>query len=269
MFSQHYIPAPPLNQFVESLWLYEDCVQSNGLERILPTGSLSLIINLRHDSLRTYDRHDASRFETFNGALLAGARSTYTVIDTQCQESVFGVTFRPGGAFPFLRIPAGELHELDLPLDTLWKSEGANLRAQILDAPAAADKFQVMERWLLRQARGRFEHHPAVSFALKEMPNNSVSGLTAQLGISSRRFIEVFSQEVGLTPKLYCRVLRFQQAARRIREGKKIKWADLALSCGYFDQAHFVHDFREFAGMTPTVYAQLKTPYQNHVPLID
>jgi hypothetical protein len=86
---------------------------------------------------------------------------------------------------------------------------------------------------------------------------------------SARRFIEVFTDEVGLTPKLFCRVQRFQETVRRIGMGRRVDWAGMALDCGYFDQAHFIHDFRAFSGLSPSAYAAQRTGHLNHVPILD
>ena len=102
------------------------------------------------------------------------------------------------------------------------------------------------------------ERHRAVDRALGLFRNihtaPAISEIADGIGISSRRFIQLFSDQVGLTPKVFCRVRRFQQALHKVNGGGAIDWADLAAACGYFDQAHFIHDFRAFAGITPTAY---------------
>ncbi|MEO8126879.1 MAG: DUF6597 domain-containing transcriptional factor [Bryobacteraceae bacterium] len=140
MFSRHYIPAPPLATFVESFWLYADCAAPQGLERIMPTGSLSVVINLKKDSLRNYDPRDPRRFDSYGGSLMVGAHSEFMMIDTACQAEVMGITFKPGGAFAFLRMPASELCDQHVPLDALWKRDGANLRSRLLEAPTPDGK---------------------------------------------------------------------------------------------------------------------------------
>lgn len=270
MFFRHHIPRPPLSDFVESFWLYEDCAAPQGLERIFPAGSLSMVINLREDSIRNYDPRDPRSFETFGGSLMVGAYSEFMVIDTACQAAVMGVSFKPGGAFPFLRMPASELRDLHVPLDALWKTDGANLRTRLLEAATPDAKFYVMEQCLLAQTVDRPERNPLVQYAIGELDRaRTVSGVTEATGLSPKKFLSVFREEVGLTPKLYCRIRRFQEVLHFIRSGKPVEWADIALSCGYFDQAHFVHDFRAFSGITPSAYAAHKGPYSNHVPLAD
>lgn len=268
----HHIPAPPLSDFVKVLWLYEGAPRPHTKERILPDGSMELVINLREDQVRVYDRDDFNRCETRRGAVIVGPHSHFFVIDTAEQMSVAGVHFKPGGAFPFFGLPAGELQDEHVSLDTLWGSAAADLREQLLAAPTPAAKFRTLERALLRQARLALERHPAVAFALRQFSGipraRSVSEVSEQIGLSARRFIRVFSDEVGLTPKLYCRVRRFQKVLRRVGLGKEVDWAGVALDCGYFDQAHFIHDFRAFSGINPTTYLAQRTEHLNHVPLV-
>ena len=95
-----------------------------------------------------------------------------------------------------------------------------------------------------------------------------VRDVTDAIALSPKRFIERFKTEVGLTPKRYCRLLRFQAAVARAHRMDGEAWADLAAACGYFDQAHFIHDFREFSGMTPGAYEAGRTPFQNHVTFL-
>jgi AraC-like DNA-binding protein len=74
------------------------------------------------------------------------------------------------------------------------------------------------------------------------------------LGLSHKHFISEFRREVGLTPKLFCRVRRFQQVLAQIHSRACVSWTDVAYNCGYFDQAHFINDFRLFAGVNPSTY---------------
>ena len=95
----------------------------------------------------------------------------------------------------------------------------------------------------------------------------SVSAVVERTGWSQRRFIEVFRDEVGLTPKLFCRVVRFQQVVQKIHRQRQVDWAGVAVDCGYYDQAHFIHDFQAFSGFSPTTYLRVRTAHLNHVPL--
>lgn len=273
MSSCHHLPAWPLSDFVALLWLYEGYQQPHKKERLLPDGSMELVINLKEDRIRLYDPHDTDRFQTLRGPLLVGAHSEYFVIDTAEQHTVAGVHFKPGGAFPFLGLPARQFHNVRMPLNDLWGRLADELRSRVLEAATPQARFSVMEQVLLARAAGRFDRHPAVAFALREFRSvphtRTIAEVTAQIGLSAKRFIEVFSGEVGLTPKLFCRVRRFQRVLRRIGKGRAVEWAAVAADGGYFDQAHFIRDFRAFSGINPSTYVAQRTEHLNHVPLLE
>jgi AraC-like DNA-binding protein len=271
----HRVPGPPLGSFVQLLWLYRsyEPAHKQQKERLMPDGSVALVINLRDDVVRTYDRIHIEKCHTMPGAVVCGVHTENFVIDTEEQADVVGVQFRPGGAFPFLGVPPSETHNLHVPLEDLWGSFARELRERLLGARSEAETFEILERALLARARRGFDKHPAVAFALKEFhagPHaTTIRGVTEQIGLSARRFADVFAKEVGLTPKLFCRVRRFQKVLRVIRGGREIDWVEIALSCGYYDQAHFNHDFRAFSGINPTSYAAACTPHLSHVPILE
>ena len=181
-----------------------------------------------------------------------------------------GVHFKPGGVFPFFKVPVSELHNTRLCLDALWSRRAAELREQLLEVRTPLARFQTLERFLLAEAVRPLAQHPAVAFALAAFQDVwplSVADVVERTGWSQRRFIELFRNEVGLTPKLFCRVVRFQKVVQKIHGQRKVDWADVAVDCGYYDQAHFIHDFRSFSGFSPTSYLRDHGAHLNHVPL--
>lgn len=274
MLYRLYSPPPPLGHFVELLWLYEGFRPAHRRERLLPTGTVEIVFNLREDRSVTYAQQDIGRPVARSGAIVCGAHSQYFVIDTASEDGVLGVHFRPGGAFPFLKLPAGELHNQHVDLSQFWgRQRVSELRERVLAASSPEAKLRVLERALLEAARGAFDRHPAVAYALGVFhgapAGSSIREVTERTGFSARRFIDLFEKEVGLTPKLFCRVQRFQRVLKTIALGGAIDWVDLALTCGYYDQAHFIHDFREFSGINPSTYLAAHTPHLNHVPLYE
>jgi methylphosphotriester-DNA--protein-cysteine methyltransferase len=267
-----YIPQPPLSDFVALFWLYENDQASHTKERVLPTGMVQLIINLHADLIRTYERHNHEQYQSFPGCLIAGPTTEFAIIDTASQLSTLGVQFKAGGAFPFLKLPACELQDMDVSLEILWGAEAGYLREQLLAAATPAAKFRILEQTLLAQAARSQARHPAVVFAVQELQkptSPSIAAVTEQIGLSPRCFIQHFRQEVGVTPKLFGRLQRFQQVLQRVEPQQPVDWANVALSCGYFDQAHFIHDFQTFSGLNPTAYLARRGQHYNHVPLPD
>src|SRR5580698_8438601 len=186
MISLRHVPRSSLSQFVDLLWLYEGYTQPHAKERVLPTGQMQIVINLLEDKSCIYDREDTERCQTFSGSLLAGAHSEYLVITTAMQASVIGVYFKPGGAFPFLRMPAGELRDTTVSLDTLWGATAVDLRDRLLEAPTNQARFEILERVLLSELNRGFVRHGAVGFALRRFMaaphTTTVASVTDQVG---------------------------------------------------------------------------------------
>ncbi len=265
-----YRPRPPLADFVDQLWLSQGAAPAHQMERLLPDSTVELVINLHQDLIHLYDRDDYHRCGSAPGCIVSGPRSQYFVIDTRDQMATMGVHFRPGGAFPFFRVPASELVDQSIALDALWGSAASEMRERLLAAPTPEERFRVLETCLLEQLVRPLERHPAVSFGIQQLrrAGQSVAEVVDQAGFCQRRFIQLFGEQVGLTPKVFGRVSRFQRVVRIAHGADEIDWVDLALDCGYYDQAHFIHDFQSFAGITPATYLLQRTRHLNHVPLI-
>lgn len=266
MFRRTYIPGPPLSDFVEMFWQYDGLDPPHARERCLPSGTVEIVVGLGDD------RRNAYRPMASCGPLVCGAHSGFFVVDTADQASTMGVHFRPGGAFPFLG-PAAELRDARVPLEALWGAEAARLRDRLLDAATVEARFHVLEQTLIARATKPLERHPAVAFALEQfrsVPQRLRVSEAARLsGFSQRRFIRLFDDEVGLTPKLFCRIQRFQRVLRLAEHAHRVQWADVALECGYFDQAHLINDFRAFSGVTPTAYLASRGDHFSHLPIPD
>jgi AraC-like DNA-binding protein len=272
MVYRQRIPAPPLDAFVEWIWVCENEPQPHGLERILPTGAAQLIVNLKEDETRLYAPEPPYRCLTTAGTVLSGIRSSYQIIDTSEQEHVAGVVFRAGGTAAFTRVPAHETTGTDVAFEDLWgRRSTALLREQLLEGSNMDAMLDALEATLASMLLPR-DLHPAVAFALRTFdraPHTACIGsVTGAIGMSPKRFIDRFKAAVGVTPKRYCRIRRFQRAVALAHRGAGVDWAQVALDCGYFDQAHFIHDFRSFSGLTPGAYEAGRTPFQNHVKFL-
>lgn len=270
MTFMHRSPAPPLDAFVDSVWFCRNEQRTLALERVLPTGAPQLIVNLGENKTRLYEATARGVLCTTSpGSVLTGVTTRAQIIDTAEQEYVAGVAFRPGGTVPFFRIPAFELRDVDTPLANLWgERTEARLREQLLQAAGPEEVLDILEACLLRVWSGR-AIHPGVAFALQTFQSAPdlarIASVCDATGLSPKRFIEQFKVEVGLTPKRFCRLLRFQRAISAAHSTLVIDWAQIALECGYFDQAHFIHEFRQFSGLTPGGYREGMTAFENHV----
>jgi methylphosphotriester-DNA--protein-cysteine methyltransferase len=270
MYARHN-PAPPLSAFVECFWYWEGSAGTAERERLLPTGQGSVIFNLLDDAMRLYSAGNLDSFESYSSAMWAGALSTPNIIDNQQKDRVFGIQFRSGGVYPFVKMPVDELANCALPLEALWGRAAAELREQLLAAETPDAMFCATERALLSGGVRPLELHGAVRHSLQCFQRPERVGLISKfgerLGLSQRRFIELFRTQAGLTPKAYCRVRRFHNLLRVVHPLREVDWSQVALDSGYHDQAHFIHEFREFSGFSPTHYWQRRIEHLNHVPI--
>ncbi len=249
-----HVPGPPLSGLVDYFWSFEGA-HTERKERILPSGTMELVVNLRENEVRVHDPAQPERCQRFSGAVVSGAYSRLFVVDAMQHESILGVHFKPGGAFPFLGAPASELTDAHVNLACLWGDSALELRERLCAVETPRERFRIVESVLAsRLPRGR-KHHLAVPVALHlfaaAREGIPVREVAREVGLCQRRFIQVFRSQVGLAPKLFSRLLRFQRARKLAKHAPRLDWADLALTCGYFDQAHLIHEFREFAGVTP------------------
>lgn len=271
-------PGEPLNQYVDCVWLYVHPGRCFQVERVLPTGAAQLIVNLAEDRTRAYFESPAGlRCEESAGVVLAGPRSRYELIDTLEQSYVAGIAFRPGGTRAFVPCPADVLADTDTPLGLVGKEQDARrLREQLLEASGPEACLDALVCWLRSQFRPR-NLHPAVEYGLKQFDDGSkpvrIARIATECGMSHEGFARRFRQEVGFTPARYGRVLRFQRCLGHGRQTGAAAhfertWTDLAAETGYSDQAHLIHDFREFAGITPSEYLAQVTAFANHVDFL-
>lgn len=271
--ARHYRPPAPLSAYVDLIWYYTGFSRGHAKERLLPTGTTELVINLHEDEVRTYDPDNLDRCIRHPGSVVVGVHTRYFVLDTEEQTNVIGVHFKPGGAFPFLPPPAHELRDEHVDLEAIWGLEARFLRERLLAAATPEGKFAVLEQALLARLGRIPEPHGAVLHALRCIDGaphlQTIAGLTERLGLRPKRFIQLFTEQVGLTPKVYCRIQRFQRVIAQVGQQRRVDWADVAAGCGYYDQAHFIRDFRAFSGLNPGTYLGLRGDYQNHVPIPD
>jgi AraC-like DNA-binding protein len=246
-------PGPPLAPLVETLWWVSDAPR-HARERVLPSGTLELVINLHENEFRIYDAAQSQEPRKFPGAIVSGAYRAPFVIDTREHASILGVHFRPGGAGPLLGVPPGALANAHMALEALWGRQATELRDRLCDADTPTVRFRILERTLVACLRPSWRLHGAVPVALAQIaqPGATIRKVAGRVGLSHRRLIEVFTAEVGLTPKLFGRVRRFQTILAAVQTGAAPHWAQLALAAGYYDQAHLIGDFVEFSGLSPT-----------------
>ena len=181
-----------------------------------------------------------------------------------------GVHVKPWGLAPFLPMAAVELRDRTATIEQVWgRPTIAALRDQLAGAAEPDQMLTLLEEALMRQLR---EIHGLdlvrhVSAAIAATGGTvPIGDLIAAGGVSSTYLARVFKEIIGVTPKRLARAHRFSTTVLAIDPAEPIDWADLAARAGYFDQAHFAHEFREFTGFTPTRYIEVRRRFLREHP---
>jgi AraC-like DNA-binding protein len=265
-------PHPALAPFIKTLWYARDPQATHRHERVLPTGRAQIVISLARDYL-TDANHPTNPLETCPAAIFLGLYSHHQQIDAIDLTELIGILFHPGGTLPFFPDNTHAFTNRETSLEDLWGNAAANLRNDLREAHTPTQKFDLLDfalRHRLSQSKTP-RRVPAIDHALTQLHRSpgtlTIAELTRNLGISPRYLSQLFREQIGVSPKLYCRIQRFQQAVQQMHRGTDIRWAELALVCGYYDQSHFANDFHAFSGLSPTAYTAAQRPWANHIPL--
>ncbi|MFY9269526.1 MAG: helix-turn-helix transcriptional regulator [Candidatus Manganitrophaceae bacterium] len=275
------LPQPALRPFVKRLWVAVPATGQPAVtgarEHVLPTGGMHLVFRLSDAPLRLFQCPDDPIGRVLGHAVVGGARSTFYVRDVSTPSSSVGAQLYPGAAQVLFGITADALSERHTRLEDLWGPAAAVARERLLEADGPERKLALFETLLLARFPPTHGLHPAVAHAIQRLAEtNNVHEVVKQSGYSHRHFIALFRRAVGLSPKTYGRLLRFQKALECVAHVAHvadvdmrgtISWADLALDCGYSDQAHFNREFREFTGVTPENYREISPVFAHHLSI--
>ncbi len=222
--------------------------------RELPSHYIPLIINFG-SAIRVSRAADPTRWDTY-GTFTTGAYDSYVLVETDAGAGGVQVDFTILGARQFLGIPLDELTNRAIALDDVFGPADRGLTAALQEAPDWDERFDLLDRAIARRMQAARPLPRELAWTWDRMLRTSghvaMRSLSSDLGWSHRRFIARFKEDVGLAPKVFARVLRFHRAVETLKARESRRLSDVALDCGYYDQAHFDRDFRAFAGVTPT-----------------
>jgi AraC-like DNA-binding protein len=266
---QLHRPRPPLADYIDYFGYWARDAGDPHRSRALPRGAATIIIDVSGRPCVDFYAADGCSRLNVPPAFIAGAGIASYITRIDAAQTVVTIHFRPGGAVPFTGIPLGELENSCAGLAELWGGSATVLRERLIEAPSAASRIAVLESFLLSRLRCDRRHHPAVATVLgrvEHSPSLRVADVLELTGFSSKRLTALFRAEVGLAPKAYLRVRRLQAALKRLNSGGA-RGAAIAADLGYFDQAHFVREFRSFTAMTPSQYTHRLSWLPSHVEL--
>lgn len=266
-------PAPvALKSLVRTLWSQSAAAgiptaPAEAREQVLPSGCLHLVIRLDGPPLRLIDP-DNGRVSEPGSAVVAGIRDRFHRKQAAAGIATVGVQLHAGAARALFGVSAAEIAGQHLPLDALLGSQADRLREQLQAAEGPAQRLDRLASWLIAQRVNTADPHPAVLATLAGLrAGDSIAEVVRSSGFSHRYLAARFLDAVGLTPKRFQRVLRFQRALAMAHARPMRAWADIAHSAGYSDQAHLSREFQAIAGVAPGVWRRAAPRHRHHLPM--
>ncbi len=217
--------------------------------RVLPDGCTDLIFSITGGRVR---------------ASAVGAMTQPLITQLQRGEEIFGVRFHPGMSHGLLRVPVGLLTDQVVELESLWGREARDLAQRIAEAPSHEERLALLEDALPTSGAETPVQRTAL-WIVESRGDASVDELARHAGLSARQFRRLCIEQTGVGPKMLCRIVRFRAAVHDMAR-RPADWAGFALDHGYYDQAHFINEFRQLSGLTPAGYASVfsNTPQPHH-----
>ncbi len=241
----------PLAEVVEKIW-YCQIDGAEGQEILLPTGRAQLVFGL----------HPSSPL-----AIIQGPMTKPTAIGVSAQRLAVGVSFRPGGLYAITGESAASFTDRHIEANDVFGCDLTSLSEELADAPARGQATSILEQFLAERVR-RSDRLPSseVTTAIAGLRRGQPVATACHLAETKRtRLVSAFRTEIGMTPKLFGRLLRFEAAVARVRSAEAESLSSISARTGFADQAHMTREFARFAGRTPGSLHRDHSTSPNHL----
>lgn len=259
-------PAPALVPFVECFWVVRDSRRrtNRAPDRILPDGCPEWIVH----AADSFARHAGGRWHVQPRSFIAGTLSRPWLVRAGPQVRTLGIRFRPGALAALFGTSLAGTCDREIVLGSVVGLKARRLPAAVRRERTTLGMMRTAEDELLRIAAPRLDRRPvtqgAVQLVLRSRGRQRIDAVADTLGWPRRRLERAFGRELGISPKLYARIVRLNAALAALQGTERVRAIDVALDAGYFDQAHLLHDFRLLAARTPAVDRKADGPMARH-----
>jgi len=248
-----YQPSEELKDFVMCYWTLDFPREATPqINTIVPDGTMKLIFH--YGDLYWHHPEGGKRFLQPRSFLIGQLTRPY-VVEPEGDTGTFVVRFHPNGFIPFTTIPIKEMENKPISINTLYGNAGDQLEHHILNAESTDRRIQIIEQFLL----DRLKDGKAIDTIIKSTVDTifdskgqiSVTELSEQNQIHRRQLVRKFSNAIGLSPKQLSKTIRLQATLKSLLNQQQAKLTDAAYDNDYYDQSHFIKDFKEFTGLSP------------------
>ncbi len=253
-------PSVLLAPYVKQYWFLTMENVRQGIQRLIPFGCISL----------TFQRNQQNN-SLINGVVpvscLSGQSTNFVNLTYSGTINFVSIVFQPAGAMAFFKMPMKELNNKNIPIDELGDTQIMELEKRLIDAPDNSTCIRLIEKFLLKRIFLIDEIRHKRLFAVIESishEQHDISELAQTACLGYKQFKRVFNEHIGVNPKDFVRISRFQKAAHKLQIQPQITLTELADECGYYDMSHLIKEFKEFSGYTPREFLSVCSPYSDY-----
>ncbi|WP_082232786.1 AraC family transcriptional regulator [Halobacillus massiliensis] len=243
---REYAPNPMLHQYVACYWsLNYYASKKEKIHRILPDGCVDIIFDLTAPSLS-------------KAAFVTGLMTRFEVINFTSNQELFGIRFFSNYSRSFIKYPAQNLTGYQVFLEDIWGKEALPFTQEVMDAQGMKEKIEVVEVKLMsllnkkRSLPSLDLLQAGLQYIYEGRGGKPIQSLSRELNYSERSIRRAFKEELGVSPKEFSRIVRFQSLLKELYHHPQEEFLKIALKYGYYDQAHFINEFKQFYGMVPS-----------------
>ncbi len=253
MIYQEYTPDTQLARYIQLIWIMETSdFTSVPRERIMPDGIVEFVFHFG-TPFATFQPGSDPQLQEFGFAVSQVKK--YIEIEPTGKVGIMGVRCFPWGAHHFFRESIYSFSDLSISLEHLWGNEQNGLIEKIILAQNNRDRVDIIEEFLLRQLRKNHHGDGATDEIIRHIRysggNGSVEDICSKFGLTRRTLERKFINTIGISPKLFSRISRFLNLCHHLENHSHKSLTEITYECGYYDQAHFIREFKAFSGLTP------------------
>lgn len=259
-------PSPALAPYVRYYWLLETDSPTESIERIIPSGNVQMLF-YRGNPVLLSSQNEQRQIN--NQSILCGQFIGFSDLTYGGTTRILAVVFHTYAAGAFFRMPVNELCNNKVSADEMGDRELMELEDRILYETGDRNCIRLIEQFLLRRLNPPKEHNlermlSAIHTINQHKGEMRISDLASSVFLSTKQFQRVFTEHVGITPKEFLRIVRFQHALSLLQSAPGMSLSRLAAECGFYDQPHLINEFKIFSGYTPKEFLSVCAPYSDY-----
>jgi len=262
MLLKVFAPPPPLGLFVQNLIYYRGYTAEATFEQLIPDGHAQLVITL-DEQARGLKQFAGYPNQKLPPTWISGVQSSPITYVGEHNASTLSIQFAPGGLYALTGIPTTQFHDRFEDAASVLGKEVTWLREQLMEQTSPMPIIQQVCSFLRGKIFASTTDNYFETFVhqLLCVEQNTLAEVSRKTGYSQRHFIQLFKQHIGIAPKKYQRLYRFQQVLAHLYQTPQTPFVDLAHRYHFYDQAHLINEFKHFAQLTPGQYLMAERPY--------